>query len=104
MMPPLSVVLFWGAVVVLLVVLAQLSQRLGLVTHARPHYRWYYGAALLVMLGVGIQFVQHHPPLAAWLNRTILGVILMEGLPALGLTLGLTVTWYYWSWLLAERD
>jgi hypothetical protein len=96
--------LLWVAVIVTLVVLAQLSQRLGSVTHARPYYRWYYGAACLVAIAVVIRVVNDQPPLAASTNLNILGIILHDGFQATGLTIGLIVTWYYWSWLLAERD
>jgi hypothetical protein len=96
--------LLWVAVIVTLIVLAQLSERLGNVTHARRYYRWYYVAACLVALSVVIQVLNHQPPLAASPNLTILGIIAHDGLQATGLTIGLIITWYYWSWLLAERD
>ena len=94
----------WVAVIVTLVVLAQLSQRLGAVTKARPYYRWYYVAACFVAAAVVVRVLNSQPPLAASPNLTILGIILHDGLQAIGLTIGLIVTWYYWSWLLAERD
>lgn len=96
--------LLWIGVIVTLVVLARLSQRLGAVTHARPYYRWYYGAAVLVGVGQVVHILTLQPPLAASPNLTILGMIMHDGFQALGLTIGLIVTWYYWSWLLAERD
>ena len=99
----LSLIL-WVGVIVTLFALAQLSQRLGAVTHARPYYRWYYGAACLVGVGKIIHILNLQPPLAASPNVTILGMVLHDGFQALGLTIGLIVTWYYWSWLLAERD
>lgn len=89
-----------------MVILARLSQRLGYVTHARQHFIWLYVAAALVWLGTGFQ--------AFMLGRGINGqlqlhqdigwVLLIKGLPALGVMVGLVVVWYYWSWLLAERD
>lgn len=96
--------MLWVALIVTLLVLARLSQRLGGVTHARPYYRWYYVAAAMLFLSLLIRISQIQPPLAASSNMTILGIILHDGLQALGLTIGLIVTWYYWSWLLAERD
>ena len=96
--------LLWVSVIVTLVVLAQLSQRLGAVTHARPYYRWYYGAAFLLAVSKIIHILNLQPPLAPSSNVTILGMVLHDGFQALGLTIGLIVTWYYWSWLLAERD
>jgi hypothetical protein len=96
--------MLWVGVIVTLVVLAQLSQRLGNVTHARPYYRWYYGAAVLLGFAKIVHIIVLQPPLAASPNVTILGMVLHDGFQALGLTIGLIVTWYYWSWLLAERD
>jgi hypothetical protein len=96
--------ILWVGVIVTLVVMARLSQRLGAVTHARPYYRAYYAAALLVGLAKIIHILNIQPPLAASPNVTILGMVLHDGFQALGLTIGLIVTWYYWSWLLAERD
>jgi hypothetical protein len=96
--------ILWVGVIVTLIVLAQLSQRLGAVTHARPYYRWYYGAAFLVGVSKIAHILNLQPPLAASPNLTILGMVMHDGFQALGLTIGLIVTWYYWSWLLAERD
>jgi hypothetical protein len=93
------------AVAVMLFVLAHLSQRLGIVTHARPYYRGLYLAAMLVGIGLlaRLYYLTNHEPSGA-LNQNVVYIILCDGLPALGVTLGLLVTWYYWSWLLAERD
>ncbi len=96
--------LLWVAMVVTLVVLARLSQRLGDVTHAGHYYHWYYVAAACMAAAILIQVIQQQTPLALSPNLTILGIILHDGFQALGLTIGLIVTWYYWSWLLAERD
>jgi hypothetical protein len=96
--------MLWVGVIVTLVVLAQLSRRLGAVTHARPYYRWYYCAACLLGMAKIIHILTLQPPLAASPNVTILGLVLHDGFQALALTIGLIVTWYYWSWLLAERD
>jgi hypothetical protein len=96
--------ILWVGVIITLIVLAELSQRLGAVTHARPYYRWYYGAAFLLGVAKIIHILNLQPLLAASPNVTILGMVLHDGLQALGLTIGLIITWYYWSWLLAERD
>ncbi|MCU0511035.1 MAG: hypothetical protein MUE40_00525 [Anaerolineae bacterium] len=94
-----------GAVIALLLLLARLSQRLGTVTHARPHYRGLYVAALLVAAGLlGRLYYLTLPPSTTTLNQNLVYIILCDGLPALGVTLALVITWYYWSWLLAERD
>jgi len=91
---------------VLLVVIAQLSRRLGQVTHARPYYFGLYISAVLVWLGFLIRLVIVLDGIALFpnVNQNNLYMILSDIFPALGLTIGLAITWYYWSWLLAERD
>ena len=94
------------AVCIALIVLAHLSQRLGHVTHARPYYMGHYLAAGLIGLGVAIRLFFIIQGADALLDPSIevLYTVLTDGLPAVGVTVGLVVTWYYWSWLLAERD
>lgn len=94
------------AIGVALVVLGRLSQRLGRVTHARPYYVGLYLAAACVWGGaiVRLYFITRIQPALDAPESQFLYTLLGDGLPAIGLTLGLLVTWYYWSWLLAERD
>lgn len=82
-----------------LLVLARLSRRLGQVTKARPYYRGLYLAALVLWGGAAGRLA-----FTAEMNDNILVTLVNDGLPALGVTLGLAVAWYYWSWLLTERD
>ncbi len=94
------------SVSIALVILGQLSRRLGNVTGSRKRFRWFYVAALLVGAGAimryYIQTVLQAMPEAP--SAKVVYTIISDGLPAIGITLGLVVTWYYWSWLLAERD
>lgn len=89
-----------------LVLLARLSKRLGHVTHARAYYIGLYFAAGLVWIGAGARLYNGlvGQVSAADLQHNALWIILYNGLPALGVTLGIVIVWYYWSWLLAERD
>ena len=89
-----------------LIVLAHLSYRLGHVTHARSYFIGHYVATGLIWLGLAVRFyfiTQGTGSLRAP-EMQVLYTLITDGLPALGVTLGLVVTWYYWSWLLAERD
>ncbi len=86
------------SVTLALVVIGLLSQRLGAVTKMPPHYRWFYVAAVLTgssvvvrLLGVSVR------------SQDILS-LLYAALFALGVTLGVVVAWYYWSWLFGERE
>lgn len=90
----------------LLFVLARLSHRLGAVTRARPYYRILYAAAFLVWLAAlaRLLLILDGAGLAANAYRNLAYTLLVDGIPALSLTLGAAVAWYYWSWLLAERD
>ena len=94
------------AIGTVMIILARLSQRLGLVTHARSYYVWFYGAAILVWLGMLAQvfLLRQGMDGGLRLQQDILWVLLIKGLPTLGITIGLVVAWHYWSWLLAERD
>lgn len=89
-------------IVFALVVVSQLSKRLGKMTHAKPYYRGFYAAAALLTLSAAARFVNetflHHDP------RQPLWILINDAVPAFALTLGVGVAWRYWSWLLAERD
>ncbi len=89
----LALALFW---------LARLSQRLGRVTQAAPYYVGLYAAAGLVSVGALVRLVD------AWRATTVpasvFWVLVYNGVPTLGLTVGVVFAWRYWSWLFAERD
>jgi hypothetical protein len=97
----------WTATGVALWVLGRLSRRLGRVTRARSLYYGLYIGAGLIWAGMaarGLFLLQANAAGDALRSSSILYTLLADGLPAVGITLGLLVTWYYWSWLLAERD
>lgn len=89
----------------LLILLGRLSQRLGRVTRAKASYIWFYVASALVFVGAALRaavaFNLQNPE---DLTQSVFWILLYNGMPALGLTLGLIVAWRYWSWLLAERS
>lgn len=91
---------------VFLIVMGLLSRRLGQVTHARSYYTLFFVAACLVGVGIVARVVHFTSELALIedLNNNIEWVLLYNGAPAVGVTLGLVGAWRYWSWLLAERD
>lgn len=91
------------AISVMLFILGVLSKRLGSVTNAPPHYRWFYVASILVGIGAVLRFFTLGRSISLQ-DAGILGVLLYNGLPALGVTIGVITAWRYWSWLLAERD
>jgi len=98
-----------AAVVFMLGVLARFGRKLGAVTKMRPYYRGYYVAMVCVGLAFMMRLVrasvfwaspQDIPQL---LNSPVFYLFLHHIALALGLTLGLGITWHYWSWLLKER-
>lgn len=92
-----------------LAILAQFGDKLGAVTKMRPLYRGYYAAAGLVGLALIARFIrasvmwaspESMPPI---LNQPLFYLFLYHLPLGLGLTLGVIITWHYWSWLLKER-
>lgn len=92
-----------------LLILAQFGRKLGAVTKMKPFYKGYYVAVCCVGLALIVRFVR---ATVFWAPRdTIpsllsspLFYLLLYHLPlAIGLSLGLVITWHYWSWLLKER-
>jgi len=103
---------FWGtmgtfSVIILFFVLARLSERLGSVEKMSPHYRYYYAALLLWVIGyithLLVTQTSSTPKIfPAWLIAPWF-LLFAYYLPlALGTTIGLVVTWHYWSWLVKE--
>lgn len=90
------------SICVLLVVLGLLSRRLGRGTHASPYYVGFFVAAALVAISAVARGV--HVFSAVEVNDSMAWVVVYNGFPALGVTLGVVIAWRYWSWLLAERD
>ncbi|MBK9745953.1 MAG: hypothetical protein IPO91_04165 [Chloroflexi bacterium] len=89
-------------IVFALIVLAQLSKQLGMMTHAKPYYRGFYVAAALLLVSSAVRLLNDF--LLRQDTSQIGWVILYDGLPAIAISLGVVVAWRYWSWLLAERD
>lgn len=86
-----------ASIVIALVVIAQLSQRLGAVTKRPPIYRWFYVSVVLVALSVVERLV-------ALVIPNAFSTDLLYDLPfATGLVIAVVIAWRYWSWLLSER-
>ena len=90
----------------LLFLLARLSRRMGQVNRDKHYHIGLYVAAALVWAGTlarGLNLQAGSVALSN-LHQNVLWLILYNGLPAVGTTLGLFIAWRYWSWLLADRD
>jgi hypothetical protein len=88
------------AIMIALVILAQLSQRLGAVTKRPPLYRWLYLCVVLVGLSVIVRLLNLNAP--ETLGDDYSALMLYDVLMALGLGLAVIITWRYWNWLLSE--
>ncbi len=89
-----------------LMVFGFVSHRLGEVLRASPYHCALYLGAVCVWGGALTRLLFLTGSLASFpvLYQNSIYVLLAYGLPALGVTLALLATWYYWSWLLAERN
>jgi hypothetical protein len=98
-----------GALLYALLILAQFGRKLGAVTKMRPLYKGYYVAACCLGLALVVRFIRvsvfwaPEEAVPALLNSPIFYLLLYHLPVALGLSLGVALTWHYWSWLLKER-
>lgn len=97
------------SILVLFYILAKLSERFGAVIKMRPRYRYYYLA--LVFLSIGwiaqllVMAVNLLPAnIQNWFDSSWF-LLLAYYLPVtIGVTIGLVITWRYWSWLIVEHN
>lgn len=96
------------ALIFSLVILGQFGRKLGAVTKMPPYYRFYYLAVSLLAFALVSRFVRAS---VFWAPSETIAPILNEPLLyffgyhlplAVGLTIGIAITWKYWSWLLKE--
>jgi hypothetical protein len=95
------------SVIFLFYIFARLSERLGSVEKMEPLYRYYYLAIFFLVIGYITQLLMLNISSAPenfpiWLSSPWVS-LLAHYLPlAVGVTIGLIVTWRYWSWLVTE--
>ncbi|MFO7321217.1 MAG: hypothetical protein DIU68_005780 [Chloroflexota bacterium] len=87
-----------------LVLLGLLSRRFGRATGTGPYYLGFYVAALLIGFSAVFRVANHDAASALPAEQSWEWLLIVDGLPAIGVTLALAVAWRYWSWLLAERN
>lgn len=91
------------SVIYLFYILARLSERLGSVERMPPIYRYYYLAIVFLAIAVVTQFFAAQATLSPANFSTDAILLLGHHLPlAIGATLGLIVSWRYWSWLVID--
>jgi hypothetical protein len=94
------------SITVALLVLAELSRRLGEVVKRAPFYRWFYLAACFSFLSVMIRLLSLRYTANDFAhmggNATI--AIAYTGSLAFSVLLGIVVAWRYWGWLVYAGD
>lgn len=74
-----------------------------------PIFRYYYVGLVFLAISLITHFVVVYVLLAlektpGWVNSSLF-LLLAYHLPlAIGLSLGLVITWRYWSWLVTEQN
>ncbi|NDJ85528.1 MAG: hypothetical protein GYB66_06550 [Chloroflexi bacterium] len=94
------------AVMVMLLVLGELSRRLGAVLKTSPAHRWFYLAALLTAISVVVRLLSIGLPARDFNiedGDTSLSLVYLAPL-TIGVVIGLVITWRYWGWLVYASD
>ena len=97
------------SIIVLFYILAKLSERFGSVIKMPPIYRYFYLAILLLLVSyvtnlLVVRTIITPEDSPTWLTAQWF-LFLAYHLPmAIGLAIGLIITWRYWSWLITERN
>jgi hypothetical protein len=107
-MPLLTLLGTFGpiSIIVTLVILAELSRRLGDVLSISSAYRAYYLAAFCCLVSVAVRLYSLQFSTEDF--RDMSGnhlVALLYSVPlAISVGIGVIVTWYYWGWLVYASD
>ena len=95
------------SLVLLLFVLARLSERFGSVVRMRPLYRYYYLSLVLTAISSTIHVLaatadSTTPVITMWLTNSWF-LLLAYHLPlTISVSISLFVSWHYWGWLIGE--
>ncbi len=96
------------AVMYLLYIFANLSQRLGAVTKMKPYYRGFYGAMACLMISVLARVAGSSLALSGHLSAQSLTSPLFLAayhIPfVIAMIISVGVAWHYWSWLFKEKS
>jgi hypothetical protein len=89
------------SLIILFIILARLSERLGAVQKMPASYRYYYVALIFLSIAYLSHLLASFTPssLPTWMT-SLWFLFFTHHLPLMiGVTIGLVVTWHYWSWL-----
>lgn len=93
------------SIMVMLVVLAELSRRLGEVIKAKHIHRWFFVAAGLIFVSIIVRllFIGSEPVYFDIETQASIS-LLYTGPLALGLFIGVVAAWRYWGWLIYASE
>jgi hypothetical protein len=98
------------SLIFLFFILGKLSERFGSVVRMSPLYRYYYLALILALISAAVQILvvrqtsSTPTDIPLWVTSAWF-ILLAYHLPlAIAVTIGIYVTWHYWSWLITERN
>jgi hypothetical protein len=96
------------SLVIFFFVLAKLSERFGSVVRMSPLYRYYYLSLFLALISTTVQVLavraETVTTIPVWITAPWF-LLLAYHLPlAIAVSIGIYVTWHYWSWLITERS
>ena len=97
------------SIMFLFFILARLSEKLGAVTRMSSYYRWFWAGIGFLGIALTSQLLRITVSLTGQTSYALLGdplfYLVTYHVPmAIGVSIGLAVTWRYWSWLLTERN
>lgn len=93
------------SIVIVLLVIGELSRRLGAVLKIGSVHRWFYLAAIIVCISVIIRFLSIGLPEEDFTTRNDAIWALLYTIPlTLGVIIGLVSAWRYWGWLVYASD
>jgi predicted membrane channel-forming protein YqfA (hemolysin III family) len=87
------------AVIYLVYIFANLSQRLGAVTKMRPYFRFFYLAMALLGVSMLARVVRSN----GLLNSPFFYLATYHLPVVIAIVISVGVAWYYWSWLFKEK-
>lgn len=97
------------SLIILLFVLARLSEKFGAVVRMRPLYRYYYLALIIGLISVVVHIVVVRAAVSpmefpAWITTPWFLLVAYHLPLAIAVTISVYVTWHYWRWLITEYN
>jgi hypothetical protein len=85
---------------VMLLVLAHLSRHFGAVAKRPPHYRFFYLAIIVVLIGLGFRILLDDGQGIVHAGDALVYDMCLF----IGILIAVLTAWRYWGWLLYERE